>query len=392
MPFKKVVLKSRKEVWKFRVKISECNPQEIKDTVKDTGQSEHDLKLHEAELITELKRRSADTTERESNITFGMYIDHYQNSRTSKSHASTLRDLRESLGSIPIKNGIFQPVETAFEKFMNVQKTRNVRRYKIDPVTCGTKLVETDKPISASMLQAYNRYFCAICSHGKKLSHNDKLPRISSFQDPAIRVSVGKAISRKRVIQDFERKRIYDFLNDPKNAHYSFMKPLIDFSRTNPIRPGDIIRLLHSQIDKNLNQIEYLPIKTAHTGTMAYPVIFPACKEYIYNRIGDTECPYIFYRLVNGKRVPLTYNVIKNAWNYIMSSCEISNLKFYDLRHDAVNLLFSLGFNNRQIMQIAGWNTEDILSTYDTRDRFRLSKVAKELLEKGNQSILREVV
>lgn len=391
MPFKKVTLKSGQQVWKFRVKISSCNPPEIKDTIKDNGQSEHDLKIHEAELIKILKQKSAENIEREKNITFGMYIDHYEQSLSNNKNRSLIQDLRESLGNISIKNGSFFPVEIAFDKFMLLQKDRKVRKYKIDPVTCGTKLVETDKTISASMLQTYRRHFNLICNHGVKLPRNDKLPRIDPRENPSIRVTIGKPIIRKRIIQQWERERIYSFLNDPVNSKYKFMLPLIDFSRTNPIRPGDITGLLHSQIDKTLNQIPYLPEKTSKTGTMAYPVIFPVCKDFIYSRIGDTECDTIFYREVNGKRFPLTYNIISSTWKYILSSCKISNLQFYDLRHDAVNLLFTIGFNDRQIMQIAGWNSQSMLSIYDNRDNHRLAKAAQEILQ-GNREMLSEVV
>jgi integrase len=390
MPFKRTTLKSGQQVWKFRVKISSCTPPEIKDTIKDCGQSEHDLKLHEAELIKLLKKKSADTIERERKITFGMYIDHYENSLKSNRVRSIIQDFREALGNIQIKNGSFLPVEIAFEKFMIVQKDRKVRRYKIDPVTCDTKLTDTDKTISATMLQTYRRYFSLICNHGTKLSHTDKLPRISPSENPSLSITVGKTIARTRIIEKWELDRIYNFLNDPKNLQYKFMLPLIDFSRTNPIRPGDITRLLHSQIDKNLNQIHYLPEKTSHTGTIANPIIFPVSQEYIYNRIGDTECSTIFYRQVNGKRLPLTYNIISYTWKYIMSSCEISNLQFYDLRHDAVNLLLTLGFNDRQIMQIAGWNTVSMLSVYDNRDSQRLANAAKEILQ-SNKDVLKEV-
>jgi integrase len=146
-----------------------------------------------------------------------------------------------------------------------------------------------------------------------------------------------------------------------------------------------------SRIDEINKQIPYIPGKTKKTGKEATPIIFPVVKEFILGRIHDTECPTVFYWIENGKKRSISYWKLNSAWNYIKEKCGITNFEFYDWRHDAVNLLFSLGYNNRQIMQIAGWSSENMLSTYNNRDRARLHKATSEILENGHKTIVKEV-
>lgn len=401
MSYKRVFVQSRNEwVWKFRIKVSGCFPPEIKDTIPDLGQRENDLKLHEANLINDLKKKSADNRNavlkrKESSITFGMYIDHYKNSIKDRSHDCVLNDLHSALGNIIIKDGDFSGVESGFNEFYENQKGRFVKRRKFDPVSCEVILSDTTKVISDSCLQGYRRYFCAVCNAGMSVPLNSKLPRIKQDNNPAASITVGKPMKRCNPPEDWERQAIFDLLEDPKHSKYHWMKPFIDFARCNPIRPEDQVKLLVKDIDQLHNQICYTPGKTSgSSSSKAYPVIFPVLRDFIYSRIGDTnECPTIFFRINpdTGRKESLTYNMMDKAWRYIKKECGISDFWFYDWRHDAVNLLYSLEFTDYEIIRIAGWSSTDMLKTYDTRDRARFSKKVNEKLNSGSE-LIKEVV
>jgi integrase len=392
MPYKKAYVPSKKAYfYKFRIKQSSCYPPEIKDTIPDIGQTENELKLHEADLIKKLKERSAEYRKKSNRITFNDYINCYWEITTDHSHPTIISDIREAVGSIEIKDGDFIDVETKFNKFLKDQEGRKVKRWKVDSESGELVLKDTDKTLSESALQGYRRYFRAICNNGRRIPLSYGLPRITEANDPSSSIVVGKPEERCRPPEDWEREKIFEFLEDPKYSEYHFMKSVIDFARCNPIRPSDQIELQVSRIDEINKQIPYIPGKTKKTGKEATPIIFPVVKEFILGRIHDTECPTVFYWIENGKKRSISYWKLNSAWNYIKEKCGITNFEFYDWRHDAVNLLFSLGYNNRQIMQIAGWSSENMLSTYNNRDRARLHKATSEILENGHKTIVKEV-
>lgn len=392
MPHDRVFVPSKnKFVWKFRVKASAGYPPEKKATIDDIGQTENDLNLYEAELYKELLKLQSEYRKKSNKITFESYINCYWEMTTDHTHPAIIKDIREAVKNIEIKNGNFIEVEKRFKDFLEKQKGRKVKRWKVDSKSGELVLMDTDRTISEAAIQGYRRYFREICNNGQRLPLSYGIPRITGENNPASSIVVGKPEERCRPPEDWEREKIFEFLEDPKYKDYHFMRHVIDFARCNPIRPTDQVELLVSRIDELNKQIQYIPGKTRKTGKEATPIIFPVVRELILGRIHDTECPTVFYWLDNGKKKPISYWKLNSAWNYIKEKCGITNFEFYDWRHDAVNLLFSLGYNNRQIMQIAGWSSENMLSTYNNRDRVRLHKVTTEILETGHKTIVKEV-
>jgi integrase len=107
-------------------------------------------------------------------------------------------------------------------------------------------------------------------------------------------------------------------------------------------------------------------------------------KAYFAGRIGDGECDRVFYRTdQDGKRVPVHQDALDSAHGRAREKAGLVDLRFYDFRHDAVSRLLSLGFNDHQIMQMAGWKT-NMVNHYNCRDRVRLSEIGARLMYQGN--------
>jgi len=401
-------------VWKFRVKYKGI---EKKSTILFTGQDDLALKIIETDLIKSIK--TAEESKRPSSlkITFGMYIERYQASTGKHAQTSTVRDLKDALGSIEIKTKDghldFEPVERAFDKFIVEQSTRKVMRKtaqyeerdgvglyanKKVKVKVGTAMVASDKTISESHIQGYKRYFRCICSHGEKLKLSDTLPRIPREWSPAGSVEIGGSVERTRPIEEWERKAYFEAI--ARLPKLQWMLPVAMFSMTMPIRPNDLCNLTSDAISELHNQLKYKPEKTFNERTKIYalPAILPHMKEFILSRVKDTTCSAIFFKPGYEKagedpkkHYPIQYDQLNKAHRKICEEAEIKDLRFYDFKHDAVNWLVSAGFGHDMIKQFAGWASTDMIKVYDTKDRERLNKGTQEVLKTGKQIILQEM-
>lgn len=323
-----------------------------------------------AKVRKDLIRELRGTNVTESTLTFGVYIDLYLQSAGEHAHNSMVEQMRADLGHLPIPE-----VQDAFLRFLERQEQRGKLKWR--KVDDKLKLCDTGKPLSKASIKAYKRYFSAICGHAESVTVPKEI-RLSVADNPANGIQIGKADRRDRPILPKERKDILEVA-----VHmYPWFVPAIEFSRTMPIRPEDLCRLTWDMIDELHNQIPYLPGKTEETNNYAYPLILPHMSEYIMGRIGDEECSTIFYHELKGKRYPLTYSRIDSAWGLIKREAGISDLRFYDLRHDAVNYLRGIGFQDSDIQHMAGWSSIAMVQHYDSGDRIRMAERAKDLLEK----------
>jgi integrase len=425
MPYKKEWSSKENDfVWKFRVKFE---GKEKKATILFTGQKDLELKTIELGLINSIKtaEESKKTEHRSLKIKFKQYIDAYI--RDSGKHAdnNSIHDMRVAFGNLEIKTKVedktriehldFEPVERAFDKFMLEQETRKIRKFKNTYTTrpgkgvwskkkvkeiSGVELVDLEgTKLSESTLQKYRRYFCCICTHGEKLKLSDPLPRIPREWSPSGSVSIGNSIERNRPIEDWERKEYFAAIERLPELHW--MLPVANFCRTMPIRPSDLCALTVRSISETHGQLKYSPQKTSNHSKVkfAYPAILPHMKKFILSRVKDTTCSSLFFRTGfksrgenTSKHYPIGYWTLDHAHKKICEEAKITNLQFYDWRHDAVNFLISAGFDDDTIMKCAGWASPAMIRRYDTNDRVRLAKVMKEVLEStGNKSILQEM-
>jgi integrase len=328
-------------------------------------------KLHEAIMLREvlLEDLRGEPEPTRSSLTLNVYVEHYCNQAGDHVKTSIVSDIKRELGHLTIPE-----VEEAWTSFIDRQEHRYRKVWRL--VDGKLKLVDTNKLISKSTIKGYKRYFKAICRFAMSRAVPKEI-RLSKDDDPSSGIKIGKAEIRRRPLTPRERQVILEI----SAKLYPWFIPILQFAMTMPIRPNDQCVLKWSDIDALHGQIPYLPIKTRKTGTFAYPLILPHLQDFIKGRIGDGECPYIFYSVdKEGHRVQLTYNRLSSAWWTICQKGGIQDLRFYDLRHDAVNYCLSLGFTPRDVMVFAGWNSAEMVDGYDTRDRIRLAERAKGIL------------
>lgn len=357
-------------------------------SIVDSGQLESELQhyMHTV-LHAEAQRKAQELrSPRKGSLTFGHYIEHYRENAGKHAKTSLVSQIEAAIGSVRIVDGDFAPVEFAFLRFMADQEGRPVCRWKGSRKDGGLEPVSTGRTISEATLQGYRRYFCCICGAGRKIRLSDSLPRILEEQDPSASVTVGKPIRRDRPITEDERAKIYKALAE--NQELAWLKVWIDFAKTMPIRPEDMVALRARQIDLLHDQIVYEPGKTfANTEVVAAAAILPHMREYMESRVATGLDAPVFHK--DGQAIG--YWSLAHGWQALRKKAGVTDFRFYDWRHDAVNYLLSLGFDRETIKQFAGWSTDDMIDTYNTQDRGRLAKVVRQTLKDGNREVMAEV-
>jgi integrase len=102
-------------------------------------------------------------------------------------------------------------------------------------------------------------------------------------------------------------------------------------------------------------------------------------KTYLDNLPSD--CPYLFARKTPQGYVQLTHTAYRKAWEYSIRKCNLSDLRVHDLRHFSSSRMYEDGWDERTIMEIAGWKT-NMLSTYWHKDPLRS---AQKIIKSGGK-------
>lgn len=360
--YRRVFLKGSQR-WVYKFDIHKPRWGRLRDTLEDTGQSKVELAAHAAALLVELQNRAKEKKSAGS-LTFKTYVEYYKETRRSSAPIHSSVDiLCRQFGDYPMG----PKLEDAFHAWIEEQSTRTVQG--------------TGRTLSPATIQQYQRYFKAVCRNALRAPRH---MRLSPDDDPSVAIRIGKGKRRCYHIAPDARKRALEVIE----SEYPDYMPALLFARTVPIRPRDQWDLRWDMIDEVHNQIPYLPQKTnprdsngslIHEPKWAYPPILPHMREYIIGRIGDQECPYIFYAHDRrGRRIQITR--MFEHWARMRLEFDAPRMQFYDWRHDAVNYLLSLGFSKDDIKRFAGWSTDDMVEWYDTNDRIRFAQRTQSIM------------
>lgn len=132
---------------------------------------------------------------------------------------------------------------------------------------------------------------------------------------------------RQRRLERYEEKRILRFCAQTNN---DLVAAIISFGLETAMRRGEILGLLWEHVDLN-SRVAHLP-DTKNGSKRDVPLSLAAVR--ILNALGP-------------KRTGLTFdcnvNRFKSAWRLTMQKTRIVDLRFHDLRHEAISRLFELG-------------------------------------------------
>lgn len=134
------------------------------------------------------------------------------------------------------------------------------------------------------------------------------------------------------------------------SAHAWYLRPLIEFAIETGMRRGEMLSLLWANVDLS-RRTAYLPItKNGHSRTVAL----------------TSRSVEILQALPRGgsRIFPVSGNAVRLAWERLRRKTGIIDLRFHDLRHEAVSRFFEMGLSVPEVASISGHRDPRMLLRY----------------------------
>ena len=191
-------------------------------------------------------------------------------------------------------------------------------------------------------------YDLILIRHCLKIAMNEWGVMMSS--NPVDRVKMPPSSpARNRRLEDSEFDRLEEAAKQTKNPH---IWPVIVFAIETGMRRGEILGLQWEHVDLD-RRIAYLPL-TKNGGSREVPLSTKAAEVLARQRQrNDTPSPF-----------PVTPNGFRLAWDRLRGRAGLYDLRFHDLRHEAISRLFELGLNIPEVAVISGHKDPRMLFRY----------------------------
>ena len=260
---------------------------------------------------------------RPTHITLGELVKRYSNEVTPAKRAATTelrrlqRLIRDSLSSLRVS----QLTSQAIAAFRD-------RRLLDGRRTCHYDLI--------------------LIRHCLKIAINEWGLMLSS--NPVNRVKMPPSPpARNRRLESGEFERLKEAAKQTKNPH---IWPIIVFAIETGMRRGEILGLRWEHVDLD-RRIAYLPL-TKNGSSREVPLSTKAAQVLARQRQhNDTTSPF-----------PVTPNGFRLAWDRLRSRAGLVDLRFHDLRHEAISRFFELGLNIPEVAVISGHKDPRMLFRY----------------------------
>ena len=130
------------------------------------------------------------------------------------------------------------------------------------------------------------------------------------------------------------------------------------------MRHSEILNLRRSQVDLNRRIARLTETKNGDARTVPLTQLATdTFRKALNNPVRPIDTDLIFFGEPgrNGKRGPYCFNRI---WIEIKNQLGIQNLRFHDLRHEAVSRLVEAGFSDQEVSTISGHKSMQMLKRY----------------------------
>ena len=155
--------------------------------------------------------------------------------------------------------------------------------------------------------------------------------------------------ARNRRLESGEFEQLEEASKQTKNPH---IWPVIVFAIETGMRRGEILGLRWEHVDLD-RRIALLPL-TKNGSSREVPLSTKAALVLARQRQrNDTPSPF-----------PVTPNGFRLAWDRLRNRAGLSELRFHDLRHEAISRFFELGLNIPEVAVISGHKDPRMLFRY----------------------------
>ena len=155
--------------------------------------------------------------------------------------------------------------------------------------------------------------------------------------------------ARNRRLESGEFERLKEAAKQTKNPH---IWPIIVFAIETGMRRGEILGLRWEHVDLD-RRIAFLPL-TKNGSSREVPLSTKADQVLAaQQQRNDTISPF-----------PVTSNGFRLAWEGLRRRAGLSDLRFHDLRHEAISRLVERGLNIPEVAVISGHKDPRMLLRY----------------------------
>ncbi len=154
---------------------------------------------------------------------------------------------------------------------------------------------------------------------------------------------------RNRRLEDGDFEQLEEAAKQTKNPH---IWPFIVFAIETGMRRGEILGLEWKHVDLD-KRIAFLPL-TKNGSSREVPLSTKSAQVLAKRQQRkDTTRPF-----------PVTPNGFRLAWDRLRGRAGLSDLRFHDLRHEAISRFFELGLNIPEVAVISGHKDQRMLFPY----------------------------
>nr|WP_246681710.1 site-specific integrase [Methylobacterium sp. L1A1] len=154
--------------------------------------------------------------------------------------------------------------------------------------------------------------------------------------------------------------------------------PMVELGIETAMRRGEVLSIQWKDVDFNKKTLLIPITKNGHARTIP---LTPRALQIIEAQQSTKHhsVPRIF---------PTTEAAIKMAWRRVIRRCCLVDLKYHDLRHEAISRFFELGLSIPEVALISGHRDTKMLMRYTHIRPENVSKKLAEIATEANNQIL----
>ena len=181
---------------------------------------------------------------------------------------------------------------------------------------------------------------------------------LNALRNPVSDINVPSGANPKRTrIPPEKLLRVFKALSESKHR---YLPHIVTLALETGMRRGEIISLKWEQYSRDEGLISLDETKNGHGRHV--PLTRRAIEALEH---GESQNERIF---------PVTANSIRLAWERMKKENKIDDIRFHDLRHEAISRFFDMGLSVPQVAAISGHRTTSMLFRYAHADTQRLRK------------------
>jgi integrase len=131
------------------------------------------------------------------------------------------------------------------------------------------------------------------------------------------------------------------------------------------MRLGEILGLHRDQVDLRRRLVHLHATKNGESRTV--PLSLLATQTFtraLANRRRPGNCPYIFFGTPDREGKNAGPYSFRTAWNVVRTEARLGDLRFHDLRHEAISRFVEDGLSDQEVVAISGHRSMQMLRRY----------------------------